>query len=234
MAETRLKINNLWYEHRGQATLRGINLAVPGGEGAALLDPTGLSSADLLQICATLLQPTQGEIHLEGKPILFDREIDLLAMRRKIAYFSWATALISNLTLLQNISLGWAYHHNRSMHDTWEEGEKFLNYFRIHDYRNMRPTEVSAEVSRRTMCARELSKNPVLILVDSVIESLSPEGQNLFISRVEKYMRETGSSLLLASSSPVSLALLASLTTRTCTLENGKIVEENPDRRDNI
>ncbi len=228
MTAVRLKIDDIWYEGEGKAVLKGVNLEVPYAKGICLLDPTGMSSPGLLQICATLLEPTRGKIYLDGMSIPFDREIDLFPLRRKIAYVAWGMPLISNLTLLQNVSLGWAYHENKSLHDAWEDGIELLTYFRISDCKDMRPTEVNPEISKRAACARELAKKPSLILVDRIVESLSPEGQTLFASCVEKYSQELGSSLLVTSTSTATFAPLASLITRTYTLKDGRIVEENP------
>ncbi|MDI6790801.1 MAG: ATP-binding cassette domain-containing protein [Thermodesulfobacteriota bacterium] len=228
MAAIRLHINNVWYKDNGKNILQGVNLAVPCGEGIGLCDPTGLSGAELLQICATLLEPTQGEIYLDGIPIPFDREIDLLPLRRKIAYVAEDTALISNLTLLQNVSLGWAYYENKSLQDVWEEGERLLTYFQVNDYKDLHPTEVNAEIFKRAVCAREMAKKPILILLDRIIDTLSTEGQTLLMSYVGKCLREMGSSLLVASTSAASFASLSALISRSYTLEEGRLAGENP------
>lgn len=220
-----LNIKDAWYEDKGKPVLQGVNLIIPGGQGIGLHDPSGLSSADLLKICATLLEPTRGEFYLEERPVPFGRELDLLPLRRRIAYITLDTALISNLTLSQNVCLGWAYHENKSLYDIWEEGRKLLTYFQINDYKNMRPAEVTAEIFKRTVCARELAKKPILILLDKTIEALSTEGQALLIAYIEKCMQEIGSSLLVASTNTVSLSPFAAIISRLYTLADGKIME---------
>lgn len=228
MADIRLTLNDLWYEAEGRAVIQAFNLAVSGGEGIGFFDPTGLSGRDLLRICATLLKPTRGGIYLDGLSIPFYKEAELFQLRRKIAYIASDAALISNLTLLQNVSLGWAYHENRSLYEVWPEGEGLLTHFQVGDYGNLRPTAVNAEIRNRTICARELAKKPVLILLDQMVERLSPEGQALFRAYLENYIRETGSSLLVASTSTAFLSSLASLITRSYILKDGLIVVENP------
>lgn len=224
MADPRLQVRDLWYEEKGQTVLHEVNLTIPAGESMGLHDQTGLSYAPLLQICATLLEPSRGEMRVDGIPVPFGDEAALSGLRRKIAYVVSDAALISNLTLLQNVSLGWAYHEKKPLDDVWQEGFEMLAYFQIEGQKDLRPTDVSAEVVKRAICARELAKKPVLVLLDAFVETLSGEGQGLFTSYVDKWMKETGSCLLVASTGTAFIGEYASLITQSHILANGTII----------
>lgn len=225
MDEYCLAIDDLSYEHNGRTVLRDINLTIAAGETVGLYDPTGVSYRALLKICATLLQPTKGKVALEGIPIPYGNEMALFPLRRSIAYISSDTALISNLTLLQNVSLGWAYYENKLLEDCWEEGDKLFSFFHIEGYKHLRPTAVDAEIYKRTVCIRELAKKPGLILLGTVIESLSTEGQNLFLSYVKDHMRREKCAMFIASTGTGFLTRCSELITRSYLLTNGTLNE---------
>lgn len=67
----RVEIRNLsyQYENKDKYALRDINLTVTSGETIAILGRVGSGKSTLLRLLVRLLDPTEGEVILDGKPI---------------------------------------------------------------------------------------------------------------------------------------------------------------------
>src|SRR5262249_56526800 len=65
-------ISRSFRAHDRSSTLAvdGVNLNVGASEFVSLLGPSGCGKSTLLSIIAGLIQPTSGEVRIEGKPIL--------------------------------------------------------------------------------------------------------------------------------------------------------------------
>lgn len=223
MDQNRLKIRNLFYEEKNKPVLKDFNLLLEQGEVIGVFDPAGLACLPLLQICATLVTPLRGKVYLDGIPVPYGKELSLFGLRRKIAYITQESALISSFTLVQNVYLGWAYHENNKFEKTWETGEKLLDIFQIRPYRDSLPTDVNSEILKRAICAREMAKEPRLILLDSVIESLSNDGQFLFLSHLDNYRKSMDCSILMASSGTSFLSFFAKFMDKSHIIVDGSI-----------
>ena len=76
----------------------------------AVVGPTGSGKTTFLKLCAGLLPPTRGTVLLDGQdPAALDAE-SLSRLRRKIRFVAQEGALISNLSVFENLALPMRYH----------------------------------------------------------------------------------------------------------------------------
>src|SRR3954451_2428950 len=79
--------------------LRGVNLAVDGGEMFGLLGPNGAGKTTLLSILAGLLDPTSGSARLFGRPLARND----FELKRSIGIATQDVALYGELTARENL-----------------------------------------------------------------------------------------------------------------------------------
>ncbi len=64
-----LECRDLAKQYGTKAALQGVNLRIPRGRIVGLLGPNGSGKTTLIKIAAGLLQPTAGELLVDGKPV---------------------------------------------------------------------------------------------------------------------------------------------------------------------
>ena len=86
--------------------LRGINLAIPQGQFAAIMGPSGSGKSTLLGLLAGLDNATSGKILLDGEDIVGLSEDRMAEVRgRKIGFVFQSFQLIPTLTAEENVLL---------------------------------------------------------------------------------------------------------------------------------
>lgn len=86
----------------GRMALAGVDLAVPAGATVAVVGHTGSGKSTLMSLIPRLLDPTAGEVRVDGRDV---REYDPAELRRQIGFVPQETFLFS-ATLAENIAFG--------------------------------------------------------------------------------------------------------------------------------
>ena len=82
--------------------LDGINLQVKRGETLMLLGRSGSGKTTCLKMINRLLEPTSGEVLVEGKPLA---EWDIIRLRRSIGYAIQDVGLFPHYAVRENVAL---------------------------------------------------------------------------------------------------------------------------------
>ena len=86
----------------GQTLLNETSLAVPRGETLVLLGRSGAGKTTALKLINRLLEPSTGELRVEGRET---RAWDAIALRRRIGYVIQEGGLFPHYTIEENIAL---------------------------------------------------------------------------------------------------------------------------------
>lgn len=118
-----------------------------------------------IRALATLAHPVQGTYRFKGHPINFNVSGESLSTKRKIGYIAPDAALISNLTIRQNLLLVRYYLTNDLTIDLDEKQKHLCHSFGIDTKLNKRPAELNIREIQATVVLRELLKEPELLLL---------------------------------------------------------------------
>lgn len=137
---------------------------VDSGSFIVLLGPSGCGKTTLLKMVNRLIEPTSGEIFLDGKNI---RELDVTTLRRHIGYVIQQVGLFPHLTVAQNIAvvpelLGW----KKTRIDARTKELLALVQLNPNYYRTRYPAQLSGGQQQRVGLARALAADPQLLLMD--------------------------------------------------------------------
>ncbi len=106
----RVEFADVGIAYNESAVLQGISLLIAPGETLAVVGPTGSGKTTFLKLCAGLLAPSRGTARLDGlDPASLDSD-GLSRLRRKIRFVAQEGALISNLSVFENLALPMRYH----------------------------------------------------------------------------------------------------------------------------
>lgn len=118
-----------------------------------------------MRALATLVAPHKGVYRFDGKSKDFGNYRDLLDCKQRIGYIAPDAALISNLTLRQNLLLR-RYYFENTLSDRLEGTQRTLcRSFNIYDKLDKRPTGLNTMDVQAAIVIRELTKNPKVMLL---------------------------------------------------------------------
>src|SRR6476646_12057505 len=104
--ETNALRKNYESESAPVRALRGIDLAVRGGEFIAVMGPSGCGKSTLLNIIAGLDKPSDGDVRLAGESLVSKDENALAHMRREhIGIVFQFYNLLEGMSVLENVTL---------------------------------------------------------------------------------------------------------------------------------
>jgi ABC-type lipoprotein export system ATPase subunit len=191
--------------------LQNFNFSLGTGE-ACLLTAEASDDAHLLaSALATLVYPVAGRYIFEDAPLDFRNYQNLLKYKREIGYFGPEAAMISNLTVRQNLLLSRTYFENRLDLDLDDKVKALCSAFRLTEKLDLRPTALSSLDIRAAIMAREIAKPLKFLIVDSPEDLFGHSGFSFLVTEVEQ-MTASGIPLVLLCEND---ALATRLTDRT-------------------
>ncbi len=152
-----------------------VSLQVKSGEFVALVGPSGSGKTTMLSILAALLQPTSGQILLDGQDLSSMGDVERVAMRReKIGFTFQANNLVPYLSAVENVEL--MLRLNNKLDKTGKlRSRELLSRLGLGDRLHNLPGQMSGGQQQRVAIARALIHNPSLVLADEPTASLDTE-----------------------------------------------------------
>ena len=145
--------------------LDGIDLVVEPGELVTLIGPSGCGKSTLLRLVAALIEPTAGEVRVNGKTAeqaRLDRDYGMAFQRAGL--FDWRT-VARNVELPLEM-MGW------SKRDRQDRAREMLDLVRLGEFADHHPAELSGGMQQRVAIARALAFGPSLLLMDEPFGAL--------------------------------------------------------------
>lgn len=152
-----------------------VSLRVAAGEFVALVGPSGSGKTTMLSILAALLQPTSGQVLLDGQDLASMNDIERVTLRReKIGFTFQANNLVPYLTALENVEL--MLRLNNKLDKTGRlRARELLARLGLGERLHNLPGQMSGGQQQRVAIARALIHNPSLVLADEPTASLDTE-----------------------------------------------------------
>lgn len=160
--------------------LDNIDLEVMSGEFVSLIGPSGCGKSTLLKMAAGLLPATQGEIRLEGTPVLGPRP-DIGIMFQQATLLPWRTAL-ENVLLPIEIRQG-----PKAARREADRGRELLDLVGIGGFHKAYPNELSGGMAQRVAVCRMLITEPHVLLLDEpfgALDELTRDRMNEELQRI--------------------------------------------------
>ena len=220
-----IRVIDLWknYNRSGQentAALRGTHLEIKAGEVVALYGKSGSGKSTLLNILAGIDRPDRGRVEVDGKDLEnLGEEGRTQLRRRRIGFIFQFFNLLPTLTVLENVFLSLELAGKLDP----QPAHQALQAVGLEGKENRFPSELSGGEQQRVAIARALVKEPAIILADEPTGNLDTQTGNQILNLLSSRCREFGSSLLMATHSP----LTCKYSDRILRMVDGSIVEES-------
>lgn len=170
--------------------LKNVSLTVNPGEFIAIIGPSGSGKSTLLSIAGALLQPSTGEVLVNGTNIGKMKEKDLSAFRlTDVGFILQTSNLIPYLTVLDQLLLVRKMKGKVSAEVT-KFAKTLLTELGLGDKFNKFPNELSGGERQRVAIARAFVNNSNIILADEPTASLDSKRAFEVVKQIRKEVKE--------------------------------------------
>ena len=179
---------------RGPGAVNDLSLTVPAGKVCVLVGPSGCGKTTSLKMVNRLIEPTSGEILIDGKDIAREKPTEL---RRRIGYVIQQVGLFPHLTIGQNVAvvprlLRWRPERIR------ERVDELMNLVGLEPdrYRDRYPSQLSGGERQRIGVARALAADPPVMLMDEPFGAVDPIVRDRLQNEFLRLQRELAKTIL--------------------------------------
>ncbi len=189
-----IRINHVYKSFDNQATwvVEDVTLTIPAHSFVVFLGPSGCGKTTLLKMVNRLVEPTRGEIFVDGVDI---RSMDPTDLRRGMGYSIQRTGLFPHMTVAKNIGvvpglLGWP---QEKIDARVRELLALMNMDPqtfLHRY----PAQLSGGQQQRVGIARALAADPSILLMDEpfgAIDAITRSDLQAEIAQLHKKLDKT-------------------------------------------
>jgi NitT/TauT family transport system ATP-binding protein len=164
----------------GTTALQDIDLEIEQGEFISLIGPSGCGKSTLLRVVGDLIEPSQGEVTVNGKPARqARRDHDYGIVFQDAVLFDWRT-VAKNIALPLELA-GWDRDRRKQRTD------EMLGLVELKGFEDHHPWQLSGGMQQRVAIARALSFDPALLLMDEpfgALDEMTRERLNAELLRI--------------------------------------------------
>ena len=154
--------------------LDNISLDIKKGETFVVMGLSGSGKSTLIRCLNRLIEPTAGEVLIEGHNILNLSKQQVQQLRReKMSMVFQRFALFPHKNVLQNVAYGLNV-QGISVEQQQKQALYWIETVGLKGYENSRPRQLSGGMQQRVGLARALCTNPEILLMDEAFSALDP------------------------------------------------------------
>ncbi|MFO1444236.1 heme ABC exporter ATP-binding protein CcmA [Bacillus sp. Bva_UNVM-123] len=209
-----LELKNITKIIGDKIILRNFSLALERGESVAIIGPNGAGKSTFFKVAAGLMQPTSGEIYLNGELV----KKKSLLLRKKIGYLGHESFLYNSLTPVENLRF---YAKLYKVKNREEKVLELLKAVGLHYFKDIPIRSFSRGMMQRLAIARVLLAEPDVLLLDEPHTGLDQEAISL-LNHLIKEKQNNGIAILLISH---DFEQVISISDKALVLNKGKIVD---------
>ncbi|GIT07131.1 MAG: hypothetical protein CM1200mP30_07610 [Pseudomonadota bacterium] len=154
--------------------LDNVSISVEEGEIFVCMGLSGSGKSTLIRHINRLIDPTKGEVLVDGVNVLEFSESELLELRRnKMSMVFQRFGLFPHKTVIQNVAYGLEV-QDKPLEERDRIAEEQIKAVGLNGFEHQYPSELSGGMQQRVGLARALATNPGILLMDEAFSALDP------------------------------------------------------------
>ena len=236
-AENIMVVKGLTKKFGGLTAVNNLDMIIKRGTVHSLIGPNGAGKSTTVNMITGIDIPTEGSVVFNGKEVTGKPIHNLV--KQGISRSYQHVRLFGNLSVLENIAMGYRLFYNHSMVDSifrtkkmnreerksFHEAMQYLKFIGLDGKENCDPESLSAGQQKLLELARSLCMKPELLVLDEPCAGLTESETKEFANLIKK-IRNAGISILLIEH---HMSLVMEISDYITVLDYGKkIAEGNP------
>ena len=201
----------------GETTIKALNktsFQIEKGELVCILGPSGAGKTTALNILGGIDKATTGKLIVDGKEITKLKKRELITYRRHdIGFVFQFYNLIQNLTALENVELAVQLCKDHL------DPKKILKLVGLEKRMNNFPSQLSGGEQQRVAIAREIAKNPKLLLCDEPTGALDYKTGKQILKLLEDTCRKEKMTVIIITHN----SAIAPMADKVIKFKNGQV-----------
>jgi putative ABC transport system ATP-binding protein len=202
--------------------LKGVSLALAGGELTLLSGPSGSGKTTLLSILGCILSPTSGIVRIRGQSTVGMQPEDMARIRRDhVGLIFQSYHLFPTLTAADNVRLALDVRGERSGSATAKTHKALATVGLSHKMKSL-PRQLSGGEQQRVAIARAIVADPSAVLADEPTSALDSENGQAIMKVLAQIAKDQARAVLVVTHDP----RIVPFANRIIRIEDGCIVGE--------
>ena len=183
----KVEVQNLCKSFGDLEVLRDVSFQIKKGEFVCVVGPTGCGKTTFLNLLTKIIEPTSGQILIDGKPA-DPKQHDLAFVFQEPSSYSWRT-------VEQNIAFGMELKHY-SAREKQERVNRILEMMSLTELRNQYPSQLSVSTEQKMVIGRAFAMQPDLLLMDEPYGQMDIKTRFYLEDEVIKLWKELGTTTI--------------------------------------
>lgn len=218
-----IELRNVTKKYGRTSALDGVSLTVADGELCVLIGPSGCGKSTSLRLINRLVEPSSGEVLLNGKPV---QSFVPEQLRRGIGYVIQSIGLLPHMTVAENIGIvprliGW---------DTARRDRRAVELLELvglepGEYGRKYPAQLSGGEAQRIGVARALAADPPVLLMDEPFGAVDPLNRETLQDEFASIQRKLKKTVVFVTHDLDEAVRLAD---HVVVMRDGTVIQEGP------
>ena len=219
-----IKIENLFKRFKNVVAINHIQLEVNRGEMLTLLGPSGCGKTTTLRCIAGLERPDEGDIVIDGKPMLSQGFVQ--PSKRGIGMVFQNYAVWPHMKVYNNVVYGLKL-QRMSRQSIKEKAQKVLKLVGLDGLEDRYPAQLSGGQQQRVALARALVGNPKVLLLDEPLSNLDAKLREELRFEIKSLVRRMGITSVYVTHDQAEAMVISD---RVAVMEAGNVVQIGPPK----
>jgi len=223
-----VELRGVHLDFEGKPILHRLNLRVERKQRMVVMGQSGAGKSTLLRLILGVLRPSEGSVLFQGRNLSKCSRPQLNAVRSKIGMVYQSSALISSLSVHDNLALPLEELTRKRRAEINHIVDEKLAMVGMEETGALMPSELSGGMRKRVAIARALVMEPELLLFDEPTTGLDPVLSAVIDEMIVSLTEKAHTTSIIVTHELTSAFRIA---TRIAMLFRGRIIEEDRPER---
>jgi len=215
-----IQLQNVTKKYKEHTVLDSISMEIKDGELTVLIGPSGCGKTTTLKLLNKLIQPTSGEILIDGENI---ESTDDVRLRRNMGYVIQQGGLFPHMTIRENIEIIEKL-EKKQPKEIENNTIRLMKMVDLNpdDYLDRYPPELSGGQLQRIGVIRALANDPSIVLLDEPFSALDPVTKRALQDELVELQSKMGKTMIFVTHDMDEAVKIAD---RVCIMRDGHILQ---------